>query len=252
MLRPTNDLHLYLRAGGTTVGAGSRRIDPLFRKDLLGKYLTDIEEHKGFVTARTKDGIAYLLIGAWTDGVDFDAVEEFIAALGTTKALIIDVRSNAGGGENLARRVAQWFVKGTKTYAKNRYRSGKGKNDFGQVYERKIKGLVASKRFAGDVAVLMSRYCMSSCEAFLLMMKQAEHCTLIGQTSYGSSGNPKRHLLPNGVELFVPSWQAMRVDGTCFEGEGIGPDVEVVPTARQLKTKDPILEKALEQLRRHG
>ena len=96
----------------------------------------------------------------------------------------------------------------------------------------------------------MSRYCMSSCEAFLLMMKQAEQSTLIGQRSYGSSGNPKGHKLKNGVEIVLPSWKALRPDGTCFEGNGIVPDIKVTATDKDLKKRDPILEKALEHLRK--
>ena len=68
---------------------------------------------------------------------------------------------------------------------------------------------------------------MSSCESFLLMMKQVPGCTLVGQRSYGSSGNPQPVDLGNGVTAFVPSWKDLRPDGTCLEGEGVEPDVEV-------------------------
>ena len=95
----------------------------------------------------------------------------------------------------------------------------------------------------------MSRYVMSSCEAFVLMMRQGRDCTLVGQTSYGSSGNPKPHELANGVTIIVPSWQAMLPDGTCFEGQGVRPDVEVKVAADDLKTRDPILENGLAILR---
>ena len=97
--------------------------------------------------------------------------------------------------------------------------------------------------------VLMGPGVMSSCDAFVLMMKQAPDCTLVGQRSYGSSGNPKPHRLSNGVTVMVPSWQALLPDGTCFEGVGIAPDVEVAVDPAELATRDPILERALELLR---
>ena len=84
------------------------------------------------------------------------------------------------------------------------------------------------------------------------MLRQADDCTVVGQPTYGSSGNPKSHELPNGVTLVVPSWQALRPDGTCFEGEGLAPDVEVAVETEQLQRRDPILEKALEMLRAKG
>ncbi len=251
MLKPAGDIHLYLRIGENTVGTASRAVDPLYRRKLLGNYFTEVSEPTtGVLTAATKDGIGYVMISSWTDRIDFDRLEELMTQMSAVKAMVVDVRPNSGGSENLARRVAQWFVKGTKTYAKNVYRVRAGKKGFGPVLERKIQGNKDDRRFKGPVAVLMSRYCMSSCEAFLLMMRQGERCTLIGQRSYGSSGNPKPHEIPNGVVFVVPSWKALRPDGSCFEGEGIAPDIEVVPTEKELEKRDLILEKALEHLRK--
>jgi len=99
------------------------------------------------------------------------------------------------------------------------------------------------------VAVLTSRYVMSSNEYFVLMMRQAKDCTVVGQKTYGSSGNPRPHDLPNGVRIFLPSWQDLRPDGTCFEGEGLAPDVEVAAEPKDFGEKDPILERALTLLR---
>ena len=91
---------------------------------------------------------------------------------------------------------------------------------------------------------------MSSCEAFLLMMKQVPGCKLVGERSYGSSGNPKPTDLGNGVTVFLSSWKAMRPDGTCFERKGIAPDFPVETTGTELLSRDPVLETALKLLRR--
>ena len=116
--------------------------------------------------------------------------------------------------------------------------------------DRKITGNSSkTKRFHGPVAVLTSRYVMSSCEAFVLMTKQADDCTVVGQPTYGSSGNPKPHELPNGVTIVIPSWQAMLPNGTCFEGIDVAPDVELAVDGAELDNRDPTLERALEILR---
>ena len=86
---------------------------------------------------------------------------------------------------------------------------------------------------------------MSSCEAFLLMMKQVSDCKLVGAASYGSSGNPKPVDLGNGVTVYLPSWKALRPDGTCFEGQGLDPDFIVNVTPAELETADPVLQAAL-------
>ena len=105
--------------------------------------------------------------------------------------------------------------------------------------------------YQGKIAVLMGRANMSSCEAFLLMMKQVPNCKLVGDRSYGSSGNPKPIELGNGVTVWLPSWKALRPDGTCFESKGIKPDVFVrAANAQQIRKNDNILEAALDLLRR--
>jgi len=146
--------------------------------------------------------------------------------------------------------VASWFVEGTKVYAKHRTRVRAGKNGFDPVMNRALTGNKdAAHRLDVPIAVLTSRYVMSSNESFVMMLQQAKDCTTVGQPTFGSSGNPKPFDLGNGVTIVVPSWQDLRLDGTCFEGEGLKPDVAVECTAEQLEQKDPILEKALELLR---
>ena len=101
----------------------------------------------------------------------------------------------------------------------------------------------------GSVAVLMGQQNMSSCEAFLLMMKQCPRATLVGSASQGSSGNPKPHALAPGLTVLLPSWQALRPDGTCFEGEGIQPTVPIEMPIAALGNADPVLREALAILR---
>jgi carboxyl-terminal processing protease len=89
---------------------------------------------------------------------------------------------------------------------------------------------------------------MSSCESFLLMMKQIPNCKLIGDKSYGSSGNPKPYNLGNGVTVWLPSWKDLFPDETCLEGVGIRPDIPVKTDENELRQRDPVLEKALKYL----
>ena len=251
MLAPAGDVHLYLRLDDRVIATGRRAVDPAFRIRVVANELAKKRQiGKQALAGKTADGIGYLLIASWSGALDIDGVEKALATLRGSKALIVDVRPNSGGDELLARRVAAWFVDGTRVYSKNRYRTGKGKKGFGPVLERKITGNTDDdKRYRGRVVVLTSRHVMSSCEAFVLMMQQADDCTVIGQRTYGSSANPKPHELPNGVTIVAPSWQAMLPNGTCFEGKGIEPDVEVKVDFAGLDARDPILERALEILR---
>ena len=250
MLAATEDIHLHLRFGEQTFATGTRAIDSLYRSSLVPHYVYVRPAGDNGLQGRTDDGIGYLMIPAWENPKDTDAIEQALPALRNCKALIIDVRPNSGGDELLAQRIAAWFVEGTKVYGKDRYRVRPGKDGFGPILERTVTGNTdADKRMNVPIVVLTSRYVMSSNESFVLMLRQAKDCTVVGQRTFGSSGNPKPHELPNGVTVVVPSWQDLRPDGTCFEGEGLAPDVEVEVDPKDLDKRDPILEKALALLR---
>jgi hypothetical protein len=250
MLAATEDLHLYLRCAERVLPTGTRAVDPVFRSLVVAHYVPVKTAGARGLQGRTEDGIGYLMIGAWENPRDADAIEEALGALRNCKALIVDVRPNSGGDELLARRIAAWFVEGTQVYGKDRFRVKAGKDGFGPIQERTITGNTdAGKRIDVPIAVLTSRYVMSSNESFVLMMRQAQDCTVVGQKTQGSSGNPQPHALPNDVTIMIPSWQDLRPDGTCFEGEGLAPDIEVAVDAKSVDTQDPVLEKALALVR---
>ncbi len=249
MLKPTQDIHLHLRCGDQVFATGTRAIDPLFRRPLVDRLVKLAPVGKHALAGRSDDGIGYLLIDSWSNDVDAEVLGGAITELADTKALVVDVRCNSGGDEGIAQKVAGWFVTGTKVYAKNRYRERAGKQGFGAVLERTLTGHGENRHYDQPIAVLTSRYVMSSNESFVMMLQQARDCTVVGQPTFGSSGNPKPFELGNDVTIVVPSWQDLRLDGTLIEGEGLAPDVLVPCTEKDLETHDPILEKALAILR---
>jgi C-terminal processing protease CtpA/Prc len=249
MLRATEDIHVWLKLGDQTFAGGRRSVDSLYRREQIERHVRTAPVGTQAAAGRTGDAIGYLMIAGWTNEVDPEAIGRAIKELADTKAMVIDVRPNCGGDEGLAQKVAAWFVDGTKTYAKNRIRVRAGKDGFSEVYERKITGNPQEQRYDKPIAVLTSRYVMSSNESFVMMLQQAKDCTVVGQPTFGCSGNPKPCELSNGVTVYLSSWQDLRLDGTPFEGEGLKPDVEVACTAQDLESGDPILAKALELLR---
>ena len=90
---------------------------------------------------------------------------------------------------------------------------------------------------------------MSSCESFLLMMKCAPDVVIVGDTSQGSSGNPKPFDLGNGVTVLLPTWKDMTPDGQELEGVGVPADIKVVATPNEFRSADPVLAAVLAHLR---
>jgi len=251
LLVHSEDPHVYMRFGSQYFSNFTTSIELNYNINLLPTLVPQWRTHNSRVSSgRFPGDIGYILINNWALPEDtLDAVFDALDYLSDTQGLIIDVRTNSGGSETLAKEVAGCFLDVYKLYAKQRYRDISEPNGFTQVYSRYVAPNTDHPRYTGQVAVLMGQKCMSSCEAFLLMMKQVPGCVLMGETSYGSSGNPQPHDLFNGVSVYLPCWLAMRPNETCFEGEGIFPHITVEATQQELLTHDPVLDAALLQLR---
>jgi carboxyl-terminal processing protease len=254
LLSPAKDLHVWLKAGEQVIGSYQRRVTPNFNARVLPTLVPNLKQHGTTnLTGRFDDGVVYVAIGTWEkrEPAAMEAVFDAIKAAAESKApaVIIDVRPNAGGDEVLAREVAGCFVAEPKVYSKDTIRAG-GKTS--QVFDRVVNPTPNRAAYRGHVVVLMGRANMSSCESFLLMMKQAPDCTLVGEPSYGSSGNPKPHDLGNGVTAYLSSWTDMTPDGTPLEGKGIQADVPVKTKPEDFAAADPVLTEALKVARRPG
>ena len=89
---------------------------------------------------------------------------------------------------------------------------------------------------------------MSSAEWFTLMMKVCPNVTLIGDTTRGSSGNPKGFKLPNDVSYTVPTWMAYTDQQEEFEDVGIEPDIQIEATSSFDGSHDYVIERAIAEL----
>jgi thiol-disulfide isomerase/thioredoxin len=253
MLAHAEDMHLWVKNNGETVGGFKCKVKRNYNIDLLRKKVPDWRDLSKYVsTGRFPDGIGYILIKSWRKNENqiLEPTLKALKNLSNNRALIIDVRPNGGGSEPFAQKIAGCFVEHPVVYAKHVYKNANKPGGWGEIQERILRPNKDRPQYRGRIAVLMGQVNMSSCEAFLLMMKQVRNCKLIGDRSYGSSGNPKPVDLGNGVTVWLPSWKALRSDGSCFEGKGIKPDILVRTTKEQLRKSDRVLETALMLLRK--
>lgn len=253
MLAGTQDPHIWLSEGGEIVPAFRRVATPNANVQLLPKLIAGwTQKHPMVAVGKAAPGIGYMAIHSWEKQHASQLLEAAMSALMECRelpALIVDVRFNSGGDESIAREFAGCFLRARSAYARHRNLDPSSPAGFAPAATRWIEPTPNRPAYAGRIAVLMGPVNMSSAEAFLLMMKQASNCKLVGERSYGASGNPQPHLLANGVTVFLPSWQAMLPDGTVLEKKGIEPDVRVEAGADDLETGDPVLEKAIELLK---
>jgi hypothetical protein len=252
MLANAKDMHIRVELNGIPLTVFKRQITPNYSTDILEKAVPQWHKHNEYVsTGRFPDGIGYIMITSWS--IDppamlkpaFDALKDF----SDCPRLIIDVRPNSGGSETTAQEFAGCFVDKPVVYAKHKYRDPADANGWGPIMDRTLKPNQQAPPYRGKTVVLTGRANMSSCEAFISMMKQVPGCKLVGDTTYGSSGNPKPVELAKGLEVWLPSWQALLPDGMPLEGKGIKPDLYIPTSQWRTRRQDRILENALRLLR---
>ena len=255
LLEVARDVHVWIRVAtllntdGETFASFRRHVRPNVDYNLLKQTVPQFQSvNRVVATGRFPEGPAYLMIRSWSQQAarDIEAAAKWIDGLSADDTLILDIRFNSGGSEGLAKKISGRFVERSVVYAGHLNRDTSSPSGFSEINKRTLKPIRPG--FRGRTVVLMGPANMSSCEAFLLMMKQAPKCTLMGEKSYGSSGNPKPVRLANGVTVFLPSWVALTPDGEPFEGKGISPDVHVAfPDESE---DDPLINAALELLKK--
>ena len=249
LLEVARDAHIKVNVDGDRLAGFQRSVRPNVDRELLKQTVPQFQfVNRVVATGRFPEGPAYLMIGSWSPKVtrDIETAAKWIDGLSPDDTLILDIRFNGGGNEQLARKIAGRFVERSVVYAGHLNRDTSSPSGFSRIKKRTLKPIRPG--FRGRMVVLMGPANMSSCEAFLLMMKQVPQCTLMGEKSYGSSGNPKPVRLANKVTVFLPSWVALAPDGEPFEGKGISPDVHV-EFPDEPGDQDPLINAALELLK---
>jgi len=242
------DSHIWFKVGEKTIGTFQHPNRLNFNPRILPKLLPTLTQHgKTVLVGTTQEKIQYIAIATWDHrdpGSMAKAVEAVQNAIRSRQPLILDVRANSGGDEMQARKVASYFVAKPTPYAAHSMRKD-GKDS--EIQQRVLQPDPDGLLHPGPCVVLMGPANMSSCESFLKMMRAAD-VPLIGETSVGTSGNPKPYELGNGVTVFLPSWRDMDLKGNVIEGKGIVPDVRVETKPEDFAKSDPVLLEACKQL----
>jgi Peptidase family S41 len=252
MLAQAQDKHVWLAVDGERIPAYVKPMTPNANAQLLANLVPGWQRRSDIVyTGLFDDGIGYVRIDSWStrDPRAYEGLYRLLGEHPDAPGLIIDVRFNGGGSETLAADLAGCFIDDPVLYARNVYRDPSADSGFTPVLERMLEPNPGRPKYRGRVAVLSGPVVMSSCEAFVLMMKQVPTATVFGTTTQGSSGNPRSYDLGNGVTVYLPSWKTMLPDGTEFEGVGVEPDIEVPATPQDFAEGDPVLGAALKYLR---
>ncbi|MDZ7846447.1 MAG: S41 family peptidase [Owenweeksia sp.] len=194
------------------------------------------------------DNVLYINYRSFADELTTACIDAIVERAQGRAGVIIDVRSNGGGNDLNALRLAGAFSDEPYTYGKVRIKDGPCSECFSSWTDLTVPARTGST-YKGKVIVLTNRASYSTTTYFAEMMNVNSQVTLMGAPTGGGGGSPAFGELPNGWLYRFSATQAVAMDGRHLE-IGVPVDVEIdLDEADEANGVDTIIEGALELLR---
>jgi C-terminal processing protease CtpA/Prc len=177
------------------------------------------------------------------------ALDEITRDFGTLEGIIVDLRDNPGGDDDIALTIINRFCDRKRTAFHRKTKTGPGPNDFTppRTWHLEPEG---EAQFTGPIALLTCDSVFSGAEVFALAMKQLPHVTIIGDHTNGIFSYQLEKKLPNGWEYRLSYQIYLSADGVCYEGKGVPADIELLNNKCDIENRiDPLITRALEVLK---
>jgi carboxyl-terminal processing protease len=184
---------------------------------------------------------------------------EFVELYSRAQAIILDVRGNGGGStpSRLIKRVMnqpyRWWAERSRRPEPLRKRHRNGEIRFASDYSYAewqpdwTEPECTGGRYEGKIILLTDRHTGSAAEDFTMPFKDNGRATIIGEKTWGSTGQPVFRNFGDDIRVGIGSIRAYFPTGEPFEGIGIAPDISVECAREDVYSKwDAVMEKALE------
>lgn len=174
-----------------------------------------------------------------------EKMESIVQELSDSKGLIVDVRDNKGGLDNIADLIASYLID-TETVARyEQIRKKDDHNSYTKPEEKKIKPKKLT--FTKRIIILTNDRTRSAGEYFVLTLKDLDYITIVGDRTEGMIGGSKIGLLPYGWIYGVNKWKVTSRNHEWYEDIGIPPDFYIQNEITDLESNfDPVIKKAID------
>jgi len=216
----SQDGHLYVK------------YDPLMVQELQSGYeekvdsnesvnnLKNIENNYGFREVKIFEGnIGYIKISEIN--IDEESLPILFASMqfvANTKALIIDLRDNGGGGSDVGPFLESLFL--PKDTPLLEFRTRDGKSSIGRTLE-----WIPIQRYEKPLFVIVNNKTASAAEYFAYVLQVRKRATIVGQRSAGAANMNSWYVVNDHIYLSV-STASPTIPGTeeSWEQKGVQPD----------------------------
>lgn len=221
-------------------------IDLTPSKDMIGASTPSLSTQ----TIHRPDGVTIIRIPSFENPKFEDDAVAAIAASPPARPIMFDVRGNSGGTtpSKLLAAIMTAPYRGTlvatpMTIAVNDARAvfSRTLTQLPSVMMRYGPEVTAPRESAwkGRMAVLTNGDCASACEDFVMRFQDGKRGPVLGETTFGSTGQPYFVRFPEFAMSFrVSTKREYLPDGHQFEGVGIVPDVAIPLTRAELRRRD--------------
>lgn len=206
------------------------------------------ERHNNiFAYAWLRENIGYFHFNRFNDVVESSkAVEEIVDYFRNAKGIIIDVRRNEGGNDEVGKAIADRFASQKRLYMMKLEKSGPGHEDFKEPVKWYVEP-AGPLQFTKPIILLTNMYSISSAETFALAIRELPQATIVGDFTSGCFADTEQKQLPNGWSFWISINLIVDHTGFCWEGIGVPPDIRIANTIENIENgRDKVLELAIE------
>ena len=195
-----------------------------------------------FDARRLEGGVGYIRFTTFIPALD-RKIREAVASMLDAPGLVIDLRGNGGGDDEVAIRLAnQLFDRPTQLMVTRRR-----KGDDLYYRARPVK-----RPYLGPVVVLVDGASGSASEQLTAGLQEAGRAYVVGAVTAGDDMDAELEELPTGAYLIYAAGLPHTPKGVVVEGRGVKPDLEVNLTrAGLLQGVDAQLDAALRYIKSH-
>ena len=177
-------------------------------------------------------------------GKIFDSV---LAQMNSSKAIILDIRSNIGGNDEFAYAIAGRFVT-KKTLGHSKQTRIRGTDKF-TALDRWYITPQTSMPYIKPLIVLTNDQTASAGDVLAMILKARPQVSQIGENTLGIYSDMYGFELPNKWLVSLSNQKYFSSKMVCYEGKGTPVDIQVRNTKQDILTmKDPVLLTAINYL----